>query len=170
LMALIEPGDEVVLFEPMYDAYLPLVRRAGGVPRFVTLKPPHFRITEEALAAAFSGKTRVVLINNPLNPTATIFPDADLDLLAGYCVRHDAVAISDEVWEHVVFDGHRHMSLMARPGMRDRTVKISSAGKIFSLTGWKVGMVMAAAPLMRVHHLHHAAFPAGGGRLRADEG
>jgi N-succinyldiaminopimelate aminotransferase len=150
LMALIEPGDEVVLFEPMYDAYLPLVRRAGGVPKFVTLTPPRFGLSEEALAKAFSTKTKVVLFNNPLNPTATVFSDADLDLLAGFCQRFDAVAICDEVWEHVVFDGHRHVSMMARPGMRERTVKISSAGKIFSLTGWKVGLVMAAPPLMRV--------------------
>lgn len=150
LLALIEPGDEVVLFEPMYDAYLPLVRRAGGIPRFVTLRPPHFRLTEEALTAAFSPRTRVALFNNPLNPTATIFPEEDLDLLARYCQRFDAVAICDEVWEHVVFDGARHVSMMARPGMRERTVKISSAGKIFSLTGWKVGFVMAAPPLMRV--------------------
>jgi aspartate/methionine/tyrosine aminotransferase len=150
LMALIEPGDEVVLFEPMYDAYLPLVRRAGGVPRFVTLKPPFFRLEEEALTAAFSPRTRVVLFNNPLNPTATVFPEADLDLLARYCVAHDAIAVCDEVWEHVVFDGRAHQPLMARPGMRERTVKISSAGKIFSLTGWKVGLVMAAAPLMKV--------------------
>ncbi|MCX7323834.1 MAG: aminotransferase [Hyphomicrobiales bacterium] len=150
LFALIEPGDEVVLFEPMYDAYLPLVLRAGGIPRFVTLKPPHFRITQEALAAAFSPRTRLALLNNPLNPTATIFPNEDLDLLAGYCRRYDAVALCDEVWEHVVFDGHRHVSMMARPGMRERTVKISSAGKIFSLTGWKVGFVMAAPELMRV--------------------
>ncbi|TGD97003.1 aminotransferase [Methylobacterium nonmethylotrophicum] len=149
LMALIEPGDEVVLFEPMYDAYLPLVRRAGGVPRFVTLTPPHFRLTEEALAAAFSPRTKVVLLNNPLNPAATVFPDEDLERLAAFCRRHDAVAVCDEVWEHVVFDGRRHRPLMAFPGMRERTVKIGSAGKIFSLTGWKVGFVMAAPHLMR---------------------
>lgn len=150
LMALIEPGDEVVLFEPMYDAYLPLVRRAGGIPKFVTLTPPAFGLNVEGLEKAFSDKTKVVLFNNPLNPTATVFSNADLDLLAGFCQRFDAVAICDEVWEHVVFDGHRHMSMMARPGMRERTVKISSAGKIFSLTGWKVGLVMAAPALMRV--------------------
>lgn len=150
LMALVSPGDEVVLFEPMYDAYLPLVRRAGGIPKFVTLTPPEFGLSEAALARAFSPKTRVVLFNNPLNPTATNFSEADLDLLASFCVRHDAVAICDDVWEHVVFDGHRHAPLMSRPGMRERTVKISSAGKIFSLTGWKVGMVMAAPELMRV--------------------
>lgn len=150
LMALITPGDEVVLFEPMYDAYVPLVRRAGGIPKFVTLTPPEFGLNEAALAQAFSDKTRVVLFNNPLNPTATIFSEADLDLLARFCVKHDAVAICDEVWEHVVFDGRRHVSMLSRPGMRERTVKISSAGKIFSLTGWKVGLVMAAPRLMRV--------------------
>lgn len=150
LMALVTPGDEVVLFEPMYDAYLPLVRRAGGIPKFVTLTPPHFGLTEEALAKAFSPKTKVVLFNNPLNPTATIFSQADLDILADFCVRHDAIAICDEVWEHVVFDGHRHASVLGRPDMRERTVKISSAGKIFSLTGWKVGLVMAAPAIMRV--------------------
>lgn len=150
LMALIAPGDEVVLFEPMYDAYLPLVLRAGGVPKFVTLTPPAFGLSEEALARAFSPRTKVALFNNPLNPTATIFSDADLDLLAAFCIRHDTVALCDEVWEHVVFDGARHKPMLAWPGMRERTVKVSSAGKIFSLTGWKVGLVMAAPPLMRV--------------------
>lgn len=150
LMALVTPGDEVVLFEPMYDAYVPLVRRAGGIPKFVTLTPPHFGLTEEALAKAFSPKTRVVLFNNPLNPTATIFGQTDLDLLAAFCNRYDAIALCDEVWEHVVFDGHRHVPVLGRPDMRERTVKISSAGKIFSLTGWKVGLVMAAPAIMRV--------------------
>ena len=149
LLALLSPGDEVVLFEPMYDAYLPLVLRAGGVPRFVRLAPPHFRIEEAALAAAFSERTRVVLLNNPLNPSATVVPAEDLALLAGFCRRFDAVAVCDEVWEHVVFDGRRHRPLMGLPGMRERTVKIGSAGKIFSLTGWKVGFVMAPEPLMR---------------------
>jgi aspartate/methionine/tyrosine aminotransferase len=150
LMALIRPGDEVVLFQPMYDAYLPLVLRAGGVPKFVTLKPPHWRFTEADLAAAFSDHTRVALFNNPLNPAGTVYDAADLDLLASFCVRHDAVAVCDEVWEHVIFDGRPHLPLIGRPGMRERTVKIGSAGKIFSLTGWKVGFVCAAPALMRV--------------------
>jgi aspartate/methionine/tyrosine aminotransferase len=149
LLALVEAGDEVVLFEPMYDAYLPLVRRAGGVPRFVTLEPPHFRLSEEALARAFSPKTKLVLFNNPLNPVATVFGAEDLALLAEFCVRFDAVALCDEVWEHVVFDGRGHQPLMALPGMRERTVKIGSAGKIFNLTGWKVGLVCAAPPIMK---------------------
>ncbi|MDR7035333.1 aspartate/methionine/tyrosine aminotransferase [Methylobacterium sp. BE186] len=150
LLALIEPGDEVVLFAPLYDAYLPLVRRAGGVPRIVTLRPPAFGLDADALAAAFGPRTKAVLLNNPLNPSATMFSRADLELLAGFCRRHDAVAICDEVWEHVVFDGRAHIPLIGLPGMRERTVKIGSAGKIFSLTGWKVGFVMAAPPLMRV--------------------
>ena len=105
LMALIEPGDEVVLFQPLYDAYLPLVQRAGGVPRFVRLEPPHWRFDEEKLARAFTPKTRVVLFNNPLNPSATVFPRDNLELLARYCEKFDAIAVCDEVWEHVMFDG-----------------------------------------------------------------
>ncbi|WP_439572691.1 aminotransferase [Phreatobacter sp.] len=150
LFALIEPGDEVVLFQPMYDAYLPLVRRAGGVPRFVNLKPPYWRFTEEDLAAVFTDRTRVVLLNNPLNPAASVFPTADLDLLGRFCERFGATVISDEVWEHVVFDGHRHVSVLAIDSLRPRAVKIGSAGKIFSLTGWKVGFVVAAPEIMRV--------------------
>ncbi len=150
LMALIEPGDEVVMFQPMYDAYLPLVQRAGGVPRFVKLSPPHWQFDEEALARAFTPKTKVVLFNNPLNPSATMFSRHNLELLARYCEKFDAVAICDEVWEHVMFDGRRHVPLIAMPGMRERCVKIGSAGKIFSLTGWKVGFVCAAPKVMRV--------------------
>ncbi len=150
LMALIEPGDEVVMFQPMYDAYLPLVQRAGGVPRFVRLEPPHWRFTEEQLARAFTPKTKVVLFNNPLNPSAVVVPREDLELLARYCEKFDAIAVCDEVWEHVMFDRRRHVPLIAMPGMRERCVKIGSAGKIFSLTGWKVGFVCAAPNVLRV--------------------
>jgi len=149
LMALIEPGDEVVLFQPLYDAYLPLVQRAGGVPRFVRLEPPHWRFDEEQLARAFTPKAKVVLFNNPLNPSATVFVREDLELLARYCEKFDAIAVCDEVWEHVMFDGRRHVPLIAMPGMRERCVKIGSAGKIFSLTGWKVGFVCAAPSVLR---------------------
>ena len=150
LMALIKPGDEVVLFQPLYDAYLPLVLRAGGVPRFVTLEPPHWRFTEAMLAKVFSDKTKLVLFNNPLNPAGIVYGKEDLDLLARFCVKHDAYAICDEVWEHVVFDGVQHLSMLNIEGMRERTVKIGSAGKIFSLTGWKFGFSCAAPALMRV--------------------
>lgn len=149
LLALIEPGDEVVLFEPMYDAYLPLVRRAGGIPKFVTLKPPAFGLERQALERAFGERTRAVIFNDPLNPTATVFSEADLTLLAEFCTRYRVHAICDEVWEHVVFDGHRHRSLATFPGMRELVVKIGSAGKIFNLTGWKVGLVCAAEATMR---------------------
>jgi len=150
LMALIKPGDEVVLFQPLYDAYLPLVLRAGGVPRFVTLEPPHWRFTEAMLTKVFSDKTKLVLFNNPLNPAGIVYGKEDLDLLARFCVKHDAYAICDEVWEHVVFNGVQHLSMLNIEGMRERTVKIGSAGKIFSLTGWKVGFSCAAPALMRV--------------------
>ncbi len=149
LLALIEPGDEVVLFQPLYDAYLPLVQRAGGIPRLVRLVPPHWRLTEEALAEAFSPRTRVVLFNNPHNPTGRVFGRDELELLARHCERNDAVLVSDEVWEHVIFDGLEHQSVLSLPGLRERAVKIGSAGKIFGMTGWKVGFVCAAPGLMR---------------------
>jgi aspartate/methionine/tyrosine aminotransferase len=150
LLAILQPGDEVVLFQPMYDAYLPLVKRAGGVPKFVTLRPPHWRIDEAALQAAFSPKTKAVIFNNPLNPTASVFPREDLELLGRYLVKYDAIAICDEVWEHVLFDGLSHTPLIGLPGLRERCIKIGSAGKIFSLTGWKVGFVCAAPAIMKV--------------------
>ena len=149
LLALITPGDEVVLFQPMYDAYLPLVRRAGGVARLVRLAPPHWQFTEADLAAAFTSKTRVVLINNPLNPSASTFDRGSLELLAKFAVAHDAIVVSDEVWEHVVFDGVTHTSVLTIPSLRDRSVKIGSGGKIFALTGWKVGWLCAAPELTR---------------------
>lgn len=153
--ALIEPGDPVVLFEPMYDAYLPLVLRAGGVPRFVSLAAPAFTLTEDALAAAFApdatGKRpRLALFNTPQNPATRVYSADELDVLARACVAADAICVCDEVWEHVVFDGRAHVPLASRPGMRERTVKIGSAGKIFSMTGWKVGFVCAPNALLRL--------------------
>lgn len=163
LLALISPGDEVVLFQPLYDAYLPLVLRAGGVPRLVRLTPPDWRITREKLAEAFTSNTRFVIFNNPHNPTARSFDHEELTLLAKACVASGAVAISDEVWEHVLFDGRRHLPLAAMPGMAERTVKIGSAGKIFSLTGWKVGWAVAApalaATIARAHQFLTFATP-----------
>lgn len=150
IFALVSPGDEVVLFQPMYDAYLPLVLRAGGIPRFVTLRPPDWTLREEDLARAFSPKTRVAIFNNPLNPCGTVFPREQIELLAQYCSASGAVAICDEVWEHLTYDGRPHVSMLSINQMRERTVKIGSAGKMFSLTGWKVGLVAAAPDLLRV--------------------
>lgn len=150
ILGLIEPGDEVVLFQPMYDAYLPLVKLAGGVPKFVTLQPPHWRFSEEQLARAFSPKTKLVLLNNPINPTATVFAREDLEMLARFVAKSDAIVVADEVWEHIVFDGREHVSVLSIPALRERAVKIGSAGKIFSLTGWKVGFVCAAEPILKV--------------------
>jgi N-succinyldiaminopimelate aminotransferase len=147
LLAVLSPGDEVVLFEPMYDSYLPMLRRAGATARFVRLKPPHWRVDPDALAAAFTDRTRAVVLNTPLNPSASLIGAEDLALIAAQCVKHDCIAISDEVWEHCVFDGARHVSMLSAPGMRERTIKIGSAGKIFSMTGWKVGFACAAPPL-----------------------
>jgi aspartate/methionine/tyrosine aminotransferase len=148
-LGLIQPGDEVVVFQPLYDAYLPLIRRAGGVARLVTLQPPHWRFDRAMLEAAFTPRTRFVVLNNPINPAGAVLPTEDLALLAEFCIAHDAVAICDEVWEQVIFDGARHVPLMALPGMRERTVKIGSAGKMFGLTGWKVGFLCAGAELTR---------------------
>ncbi|WP_066716819.1 aminotransferase [Sphingomonas pituitosa] len=150
LLALIEPGDEVLCFQPLYDAYVPLIRRAGGIPRFVRLSPPEWRIERAALEAAVTAKIRLILLNNPLNPAATMTSAEDLAMLADFCVAHDLVAICDEVWEHVTFDGLRHLPLIGFPGMRERTVKIGSAGKIFALTGFKVGWMCAAPAIARV--------------------
>ena len=149
-LGLIQPGDEVIVFQPVYDAYPPLIRRAGGVPRFVRLEPPHWRIDRATLAAAITPRTRLIVLNSPLNPAATLCADEDLALLATFCVRHDLIAICDEVWEQVVFGGAAHRPLMAFPSMRERCVKVGSAGKMFGLTGWKVGFLCAAPPLTDV--------------------
>lgn len=148
LFGLLEPGDEVVLFQPLYDSYVPIIRRAGAIPRFVSLKAPDWSFTPDDLDAVFSAKTKLVLINNPQNPAGKVWGGDELALLADRILRHDAVALCDEVYEHLVFDGRRHIPLMTLPGMRDRTLRIGSAGKSFSLTGWKVGYVTAPAALL----------------------
>ena len=150
ILGLVQPGDEVLLFQPMYDSYVPIIRLAGGIPKFLRLEPPHWRLPEEAIRAAITPKTRYVILNNPLNPAAVVYPREDLEMLGRICQEHNLVAICDEVWEHVVFDGREHIPLITIPGMRDRTVKIGSAGKIFGLTGWKIGFVCAAPHILRV--------------------
>lgn len=150
LLALICPGDEVLLFQPLYDAYLPLVQRAGGVARIVDMDRKSWRIDRAALAGAITARTRLLVLNDPMNPLGTCAHPDDLAWLAQLCNAHDLIAICDEVWEALVYDGAQHRSLMSQPGMRVRTVKIGSAGKIFGLTGWKIGWMCAAPPIARV--------------------
>jgi aspartate/methionine/tyrosine aminotransferase len=144
VLAVVSPGDEVLLFQPAYDAYAPLVRRVGGVPVFVPLHPPHWRHDRAAIEAAITPRTRAMMINDPLNPTGTVMDAGQRAMLAAIAVAHDLFAICDDVWEMVRFDGQVHTSLLAEPGMAARTVKIGSAGKIFGATGWKVGWMVAA--------------------------
>ncbi len=148
LLALIDPGDEIVLIEPLYDTYLPIIQLAGGVPKFVRLKPPDWELPEAELAAAFGPNTKLILFNSPMNPTAKVFSHRELELIARLCQQHDAYAVCDEVYEHLVFDGARHIPLITLPGMRERAIRIQSAGKTFSLTGWKVGYISACAALI----------------------
>jgi N-succinyldiaminopimelate aminotransferase len=146
IAALLDAGDEVVVFEPFYDAYLPGIALAQAEARVVPLTPPSFRLDREALEAAITARTRLVLLNSPCNPACSVFTRADLEAIAELCVRHDLVAVTDEVYEHIVFEG-AHVPLASLSGMRERTVSISSAGKTFSLTGWKVGWSCASPRL-----------------------
>lgn len=150
ILGIVEPGDEVILFQPFYDAYLPLILRAGGIPRFVDLDPRDWSFQPSQLRAAFSDRTRAILFNDPLNPIASCSTPEQRQLIADLCDEYDVIAICDEVWEEVVFDGVIHQSLFSLPKMRSRTIKIGSAGKMFSLTGWKVGFVVAEHELLSV--------------------
>ncbi|HVE21600.1 MAG TPA: aminotransferase [Acidocella sp.] len=148
LMALLNPGDEVVLIEPLYDTYLPVVTMLGATAKLVRLTPPEWALPREALAAAFSPRTKLLLLNSPMNPTGKVFSHEELSFIAELLRAHDAYAVCDEVYEHLVFRGARHIPLMTLPGMAARTLRIGSAGKTFSLTGWKIGYVSGAPALM----------------------
>jgi aspartate/methionine/tyrosine aminotransferase len=155
LMAVLDPGDEVVLIEPLYDTYVPVVRMLGAIPRIVRLAPPGWELPRDALEAAFGPKTKAILINSPMNPCGKVFSGEELGFLADLVLRYDSYAICDEVYEHLTFDGKHHIPLMTLPGMSERTMRIGSAGKTFSLTGWKVGYITAAAnltPLVQKAH------------------
>ncbi len=150
LMATLNPGDEIVLIEPLYDTYLPVVRLIGAIPKLVRLEPPDWALPREALAAAFGPRTRAILLNTPMNPTGKVFTADELAFIAGLVRAHDAVAICDEVYEHLVFPPARHIPLATLPGMAERCLRIGSAGKTFSLTGWKVGYVSGPPSLVSV--------------------
>lgn len=159
IMAFVDPGDEVIVFEPAYDAYVPDILMAGGVPRFVTLRPPTSHSASDAdaepptwtfepeeLRAACTGRTRAIILNTPHNPTGKVFSANELQIIAEVCQEHELLAITDEVYDRLVFTG-RHIPIATLPGMWERTVTINSTGKTFSATGWKIGYVIAAAPL-----------------------
>jgi aspartate/methionine/tyrosine aminotransferase len=147
ILATVTPGDEVIIFTPAYDSYAPMIRRAGGTVREIALRPPGWRIQRDAVEAAVGPRTRAILFNNPQNPTGRLFDRDELQVIADVATVHDLSVISDEVWEHVLLDGQEFTPVATLPGMRERTLKVGSAGKIFSLTGWKVGWI-AAAPEM----------------------
>jgi N-succinyldiaminopimelate aminotransferase len=147
VLALVGSGDEVAFLDPAYDSYEPVVALAGGAARRIPLKPPDWRVEEDAVAAAITPRTRMLLLNSPHNPTGRVFDAEELELLAEACRRHDLVALTDEVYEHLVYDG-RHIPLATLPEMRERTVTVSSLGKSHSLTGWKVGWASGPAELI----------------------
>ena len=147
LLALLEPGDEVVTFEPFYDAYGGLIALAGGVHRTVRLRSPEFQPDLDELAAVVTDRTRIILINNPHNPTGTVFSRETLDLVVALAHKHDALIVTDEVYEHLTF-GVTHLPVATLPGARERTVTISSGGKTFSTTGWKIGWLSAPAAIV----------------------
>ena len=150
ILASVEVGDEVIIFTPAYDSYAPMIRRAGGIPIEVPLLAPGWRIERPALESRVSPKTRAILLNNPHNPAGRLFDRDELEIVAAFARNHDLIVISDEVWEHVLLDGRRFTPLATLPGMADRTIKIGSAGKIFSLTGWKVGWMVASPELATI--------------------
>ncbi len=147
ILALIQPGDEAILLQPCYDAYLPLIERAGGTVKLVNLEPPFWSVHKETIRASIGPKTRAIVLNTPNNPTGTIVPREQLEQLGEICEEHDLTLLCDEVWEGMIFDGTPHVSPLAIPTLRNRAIKIGSAGKIFSLTGWKIGWAVASPTL-----------------------
>jgi aminotransferase len=147
LLAVLNPGDEVVIFEPFYENYGPDAILSGAVPRFVTLRPPDWTFDPDELAAAFSDRTRAVILNTPNNPTGKVFTREELSLVADLCQRHDALAVTDEIYEHILYDGAVHLPLAAFPGMAERTVTINGMSKTYSVTGWRVGWTIAPPAL-----------------------
>jgi aspartate/methionine/tyrosine aminotransferase len=155
ILSVVELGDEVIIFTPAYDSYAPMVRRAGATPREVALQPPLWSIDRDAIEAVLNDRTRAIIFNNPQNPTGRLYGKDELQIIADIAIAHDLTVISDEVWEHVLLHGERFTPLASLAGMAERTLKAGSAGKIFSLTGWKVGWIVAspenAAVAARAH-------------------
>lgn len=155
LFGIIEPGDEVILLDPCYDSYAPLAAVARATIRYVAIKGPDFQLPEKELAEAFSDRTKAIVINNPQNPCAKVFTRDELAFIGSLCREYDAYAIADEVYEHMVYDGRKHVTLLSLPEIRDRAFVISSTAKTFSMTGWKQGYVVAAPELSRAVRMSH---------------
>ena len=147
LMATVNPGEEVIVFEPFYENYGPDAILCGATPRFVSLHPPDFSFRHEELAAAFNKKTRAIVINSPNNPTGRVFSRQDLELIAQLCQKYDVLAITDEIYEHILYDDAEHIPLWTLPGMAERTIAVNSVSKTFSVTGWRIGFILASAAL-----------------------
>jgi aminotransferase len=164
MLGLLDPGDEVVVFEPFYENYGPDAILSGAVPRLVTLRPPDWTFDERELRAAFNDRTRAIVVNSPNNPTGKVFSAEELSLIGELCLNYDAIAITDEIYEHITYDGARHVPIATIPGMEDRTVTISALSKTYSVTGWRVGWAVAAPALMDgirpVHDFLTVAAPA----------
>jgi aminotransferase len=154
MLAAVDPGDEVIVFEPFYENYGPDCIISGAVPRYVKLSSPDWSFDPDDLRRAFSSKTRAIVVNTPHNPTGKVYSQAELELIAQLCIEHDAIAITDEIYEHLVYRG-RHISLTTLPGMRERTITISGASKTYSVTGWRIGWLIAppalSAGIRKVH-------------------
>ncbi len=147
LMATVNPGEEVIVFEPFYENYGPDAILCGATVRYVSLHPPAFSFCREDLAAAFNENTRAIIINSPNNPTGRVFSREDLEFIADLCKKHDALAITDEIYEHILYDGAEHIPLWTLPGMAERTIAVNSVSKTYSVTGWRIGFIMASAEL-----------------------
>ena len=147
MLAIIDPGDEVVIFEPFYENYGPDAILSGATPRYVTLYEPHWSFDPDELAAAFNEKTKAIIINTPNNPTGKVFSRDELETIAALCRKWDVVAISDEIYEHIIYDGHRHIPIATIDGMADRTVTINGLSKTYSVTGWRVGWTISPPSL-----------------------
>jgi L-glutamine---4-(methylsulfanyl)-2-oxobutanoate aminotransferase len=147
LMAVVNPGDEVIVFEPLYENYGPDCILCDASPRFVPLRPPDWTYDPDELAAAFGPNTRAIIVNTPNNPTGKVFPRSELEFIADLCQRHDALAITDEIYEHIVYDGLAHISMATLPGMRERTITVNGLSKTFSVTGWRIGYTIAPKPI-----------------------